>query len=133
VDYLLPNIDEARAFTGLQDPFDQIAALRGRGARTVIVTNGDAGSCAGDGAGCWQADACRCDAIDPSGSGDAFAAGVIAGIMRGWNVPQMLRFGSVLGASAARALGTTAGVFRAEEADAFLAAHPVTVREIAWN
>jgi sugar/nucleoside kinase (ribokinase family) len=133
IDYFLPNIDEAHAFTGLRDPFDQIAALQSKGAHTVIVTGGAAGSSAGDGTGRWQAGAYRLDTVDPSGSGDAFAAGVITGIVRGWPVPDMLRFGAALGASAARAIGTTAGVFRSDEAAAFVAAHPFEVKELAWK
>lgn len=133
VDYFLPNRDEAHALTGLRDPFGQIAALRAKGARTVVVTNGEAGSCAGDDAGRWSAGAYRLDAVDPSGSGDAFAAGVITGIVRGWPVPQMLRYGAALGASAARSIGTTAGVFRSDEAEVFIAANPLEVKELAWN
>jgi sugar/nucleoside kinase (ribokinase family) len=133
VDYFLPNADEARIFTGSREPFEQIAALRAQGARTVIITEGEAGCSAGNGAGNWQADAHHDAIVDPSGSGDAFAAGVITGILHGWNMPRMLRYGAALGASAARALGTTAGVFHADEAEAFIARHPIVVKEIAWN
>jgi sugar/nucleoside kinase (ribokinase family) len=133
VDYFLPNADEARIFTGLREPFEQIAALRAQGAHTVIVTEGEAGCSAGNSAGCWRADAHPGAVVDPSGSGDAFAAGVITGILRGWDMPRMLRHGTALGASAARAIGTTAGVFHMDEAEAFIARHPIVVKELAWN
>jgi sugar/nucleoside kinase (ribokinase family) len=133
IDYFLPNSDEARAFTGLGDPFDQIGALQARGARTVIVTCGADGSQAGSGGRRWHAAACNFKTVDPSGSGDAFAAGVITGIVRGWDLPQMLRYGSALGASAARAVGTTISVFHADEAEAFIAANPIEVKEVRWT
>jgi hypothetical protein len=39
----------------------------------------------------------------------------------------LLRYGSALGASATRAVGTTDGVFTAVEAEAFIAEHPLLV------
>jgi len=44
IDYFLPNNDEARAMTGKDDPFDQVRALIGMGAHTVIITQGKAGA-----------------------------------------------------------------------------------------
>ena len=67
--------------------------------------------------------------VDPSGAGDAFDAGVITGILRGWDLPQMLRFASALGASAVRAIGTTQGVFSTSEAEAFLAANHLEAKQ----
>lgn len=133
IDYFLPNADEARALTGAHDPFDQIAELQARGARTVIVTCGPDGACAADAAKAWHSAAHRFDAVDPSGSGDAFAAGIIAGIVRGRDLPALLRYGAALGASAARAVGTTTTVFRGNEAEAFIAAHPIEVEEVPWK
>ena len=128
--YFLPNDDEARVFTGASDPLDQIAALQARGANTVIVTCGPRGSFAGDKRRRWRAGAHRCDAIDPSGSGDAFAAGVITGIVHGWDLPRTLTYGSALGASAVRSVGTTESVFRSGQAEAFIAANPIEVEEV---
>lgn len=133
IDYFVPNSDEARAFTGAAEPHDQISSLRSRGARTVIVTCGAHGSVAGDDERIWHAEAFRLEAVDPSGSGDAFTAGVITGIVHGWNLPRMLRYGNALGASAARAVGTTSSVFGGDEASAFLARHPIEVREVRWK
>jgi sugar/nucleoside kinase (ribokinase family) len=133
IDYFLPNIDEGRVFTGAEDPLHQIAALQARGANTVIVTCGADGSFAGNGERRWRAAACHFDTVDPSGSGDAFAAGVITGIVRGWDLPAMLRYGSVLGASAARAVGTTTSVLDSGEVETFIAANPIEVKEVRWK
>jgi sugar/nucleoside kinase (ribokinase family) len=65
--------------------------------------------------------------LDPSGSGDAFAAGIITGALAGWDMPATLRYASALGASATRAIGTTDGVFTADEAEAFVAARTLEV------
>lgn len=130
VDYLLPNDDEAQLFTGKEDPVEQAAALQAAGAGTAIVTCGARGAVAARGAQRWRCGVYSTPVVDPSGCGDAFAAGVITGIARGWSLPTLLRYASALGASAARAVGTTDGVFRAREAEAFVAEHPLGV-EIA--
>lgn len=133
IDYFVPNDDEARLFTGADEPLDQIASLRARGARNIVITSGAEGCVAWRDGRVWRAPAHRLAAIDPSGSGDAFTAGVITGIARGWDLPQMLRYASALGASAARAIGTTKGVFHGAEADAFLQSHPLDVMELRWK
>jgi sugar/nucleoside kinase (ribokinase family) len=40
IDVFVPNEDEARAFTGLTDPLDQLHAFENAGAHTVIITRG---------------------------------------------------------------------------------------------
>ena len=75
----------------------------------------------------------RVDSIDPSGSGDAFAAGVVTGILRQWDMAKTLRYAAALGASATTAIGTTDGVFTAEQAQAFIEQHPLTVNGSEWG
>jgi sugar/nucleoside kinase (ribokinase family) len=120
IDYFLPNDDEARFLTGAENPLEQVRAFLARGAKTVIITQGQDGVTAARGKEYWRAGAYPASVVDPSGAGDAFAAGVITGILRGWNVPEMLRYGSALGVSATRAIGTTDGVFTAKEAAAYV-------------
>jgi len=131
VDYFLPNDDEARRLTGQTDTSRQIDALLGHGARTVIITRGPNGSVAARGRDRWEAASYRVETIDPSGSGDAFDAGIIAGVLRGWNMERTLRFAAALGASATTAVGTTDGVFGPHDAEAFLEDHPLEVRHYA--
>lgn len=128
-DYFLPNDDEARQITGLSDPLDQLRFFQAQGAHTVIITQGKSGAVAARDGRHWQVGAYVGQAVDPSGSGDAFSSGVITAIRHGWDMPRMLRYASALGASATRAVGTTDGVFTASEAEAFVAAHPLAVTE----
>jgi sugar/nucleoside kinase (ribokinase family) len=129
VDVFVPNEDEARAFTGLTDPLDQLQAFRKAGANTVIVTRGGLGSVAIRDGRIWNCGTYEMDVVDPSGSGDAFTSGVIQSMLKGWDLPQTLRYASAVGASATRAAGTTDSVFSAAEAEAFAAQHPLTVTE----
>jgi sugar/nucleoside kinase (ribokinase family) len=127
IDVFVPNEDEARAFTGLTDPFDQLRALEGAGAHTVVITRGGLGSVSSREGRRWRCGAYQMAVIDPSGSGDAFTSGVIRGLLEGWELPQTLRYASAVGASVTRAAGTTDSLFSASEAEDFIAKHPLTV------
>ena len=127
-DYFLPNEDEGYLLTGLKDPQDQLRAFLRMGAKTVFVTLGRNGILAGQGQRRWQAGIYDMELVDPTGSGDAFASGVVLGALRGWDMPTTIRYASALGASAIHALGTTDGVFTAAQTEAFLASHPLDVR-----
>jgi sugar/nucleoside kinase (ribokinase family) len=127
VDYFLPNDDEARRLTGCRDPMDQLHSLRAQGVQAVVITRGQDGALAGRGGEFWRCPTYPVQVLDPSGSGDAFAAGIITGALAGWDMPATLRYASALGASATRAIGTTDGVFTADEAEAFVAARTLEV------
>jgi sugar/nucleoside kinase (ribokinase family) len=133
IDFFLPNDDEAQRLTGATTPEEQLEVFLRHGVGTVVVTCGPNGSVAACGTQRWKADTYRVDCIDPSGSGDAFAAGVITGILRQWDLPQTLRYAAAMGASATTALGTTDGVFTASQTQAFLAKNPLEVTPLLRN
>jgi sugar/nucleoside kinase (ribokinase family) len=123
-DYFLPNEDEARALTGERDVRAQAERIAGAGARTVVIKRGADGAYVRSGDTVFELPAPPVEAVEPSGAGDAFAAGLIVGILEGWSLERSVRYASVVGASACTALGCYAGAFTREQADAFLAAHP---------
>lgn len=129
IDVFVPNEDEARAFTGLTDPGDQLREFERAGARTVIVTCGGEGAMAIRDGRVWACGAYQMEVVDPSGSGDAFTVGVIRGLLLEWELPRLLRYASAVGASVTRTSGTTDSVFSPAQAEAFIAAHPLAVSE----
>lgn len=128
VDYFVPNLDEARVLTGLSDPRLQAERLAEHGARTVMIKLGERGLHVRGEAGSFELDAPEVEVVEPSGAGDAFAAGLALAILEGWELERAARFASVLGASACTALGCEAGVFTRAAADAFLGDHPLSLR-----
>ena len=68
--------------------------------------------------------------VDGSGGGDAFDAGYICGLLRGYGPQGCLELASALGASCVRAIGTTPGVFTRAECDAFLKQHRLKIDEL---
>ena len=120
VDYFVPNDDEAAALTGEGDPRRQAERLLELGAGTVVVTMGERGLVAVSRDERIELPAPSVDFVEPSGAGDAFAAGLVYGLLQGWSLRRCLEFASVIGASACTKLGCTAGLFTRAEADAFL-------------
>ena len=120
VDYFVPNDDEAAALTGESDPRRQVESLLELGAGTVVVTMGERGLVAASRDETIELPAPRVDVVEPSGAGDAFAAGLVYGLLQGWALSRCLEFAAVIGASACTSLGCTAGLFTRAEADAYL-------------
>ena len=127
VGVFLPNTDEARQCTGLDDPLDQAQALRDRGARTVVVTMGGEGAVVVGSEGQWRVGAIPVKCVDSSGGGDAFAAGLIRGLQQGWPIDRCVQLGAVVGASCVQAVGCHDGVWDEAKALRALAETPPTV------
>lgn len=128
VDAFLPNEDEARLLTGLDDPVAQARRFVAIGAAVAVVTRGGDGLAAATRDGAWTAPAFPVEVVDGSGSGDAFDAGFILGLLEGWDLGRTLGFAAAVGASCCRRLGTTDGVFTRAEAEAFVARYPFALR-----
>lgn len=121
-DYFLPNEDEARWITGLDDSLQQAKALAKLAPRcTSVVTRGPRGAILARAGEVVDVGGHPMEAIDGSGAGDAFAAGLITGLLQDWPLQDTLEFASAVGASCTRAVGCIDGVFTFEEAMSFLA------------
>ena len=129
IDWFTPNDDESKLFTGTADTTEQMNVFMEHGASSVIITTGENGAVAGQGDARWRCGVYPTDVVDPSGSGDAFTAGVLTGVVRGMSMPDILRYGSALGSSCATAVGTTIGVFTAKQADAYIEQTELIVEE----
>ncbi len=123
VDVFVANEDEARVITDETSLRDQAMALRQAGARVAVITRGHRGLYAQDGAQTIEMGAFRVPLVDPSGCGDCFNAGLVAALLRGWDMVQALECGSAAGALAATALGCHCGVGTFAEVQRFLANH----------
>ena len=120
VDYFLPNDDEASRISGKTDPVDQALYFRSMGARTIVITRGSEGALAVRENELWRVPAFPVDAVDLTGCGDAFAAGLITSILRDRELPQTLAYASILGSSCSRAIGCYDSVLTATQAEAFI-------------
>ncbi|CAM3545942.1 sugar kinase [Stackebrandtia soli] len=103
-DLVLVGRDEAEALWGTTSA-DEIRAHLSR-PRTLVVKDGDIGATAfiGDDVRVFEA-APKVEVVEPVGAGDAFAAGYLAGVVRGFDPSKRLRLGHRLAARALRSAG----------------------------
>jgi sugar/nucleoside kinase (ribokinase family) len=127
VDVFVPNEDEARILTGEMMPELQAKALLGAGAQIVVITRGKQGLFANDGKRTVEMGIFHVPVLDPSGCGDCFTAGLIAGLIREWDIVRVLEFASAVGAIGATALGCTNGVPSFAEVERFIEENKVEV------
>jgi sugar/nucleoside kinase (ribokinase family) len=126
-DVFLPNTDESRVLTGESDPVKQAERFAAAGAGTVVITCGNEGSVVVSGKTRLRAGIHQLEYKGGTGSGDAFDAGFIAGMLEGCDLADCIRWGSAVGASCVRSINATDSVFTRAEAQAFLTANPLTV------
>jgi len=127
VDVFVPNEDEARLLTGQTSLARQAQVLRDAGTRKVVITRGRHGLYANDGEQTVEMGIFAVPLVDPSGCGDCFTAGLIAGLLQRWDTPQVLEFASAVGALGATALGCTDGVPSFKTVEEFLNEHTVSI------
>lgn len=109
-DYFMPSLSEAIELTGRKEPHDVASALRDEGVGTVCLKLGEEGCYVlGDGVEV-QVPVFRVNAVDGTGTGDAWDAGFLVGILKGWDIATSARFANAVGAMCVMATGATAGI-----------------------
>jgi argininosuccinate lyase len=102
VDGFLPNQHEASGLTGIDDPVAAGVDLHRRCGGWVVVKRGAEGAAAIDPTGSvLRIDAPPVEVVDTTGAGDAFNAGVLFGLSKGWTWPEALSFAARLGSTVA--------------------------------
>jgi len=106
VDIFMPSLTEARFLTGHSEPEAAATALRAMGALQCIIKCGAAGVLLDGPGGQQRLPAFDVTVMDTTSCGDAFCAGTVAGLARGWTLPESCRFGAATAALVAQGLGT---------------------------
>jgi len=101
VDYLIVNLEEGIA---ILDPVlsissvqsnDLLKLLQEKGAKNVVVTNGEKGSFAiSEDYEIFEMPAIKSKVVEKTGAGDAYASGFIASIMHGFEVEEGMKWGT---------------------------------------
>ena len=105
VDLLLANTDEAAVLTGGLDAEAAARKLTDIAGHVVVKRGGDGAVWAQRGGALIRFAARRVPVVDPTGAGDAFAAGLVAAWVRGADPRSALRLGGRLGAWAVSTVG----------------------------
>ncbi|MFQ6059321.1 MAG: carbohydrate kinase family protein [Anaerolineae bacterium] len=135
LDYFLPSFEEAQLIAKREAPADG-SAESPRSVAAFFLDHGVGTIGLKMGAeGCYlrtrdqelHVPAWKVDVVDTTGAGDAWVAGFLAGVTKGWDLDQTGRFANAVGALCVTAIGTTAGLRSMEETLAFMEkAEPLT-------
>ena len=109
-DFVTPNESEAQRLTGIDVADDAgirsaAGALRGQGAKAVVITLGARGVYALGPEGEVRVPAFAVSVVDTTAAGDAFSGGLAYGLASGLSLEQSLRWGCAAGALACTRLG----------------------------
>ncbi|NUW42325.1 carbohydrate kinase family protein [Nonomuraea rhodomycinica] len=102
----MPNAVEAMAYTGTDNPRDALYSLADK-VPLAVVTDGANGAMAIDSTTGEEAyvPAPRVRALDPTGAGDVFGAGIVLGTLSGWPLADRLAFAGVCAGLAVQQFG----------------------------
>ena len=115
LDLATPSLTEARAVSGELEPAAVAAWFRARGVTEVALTMGEAGCFVASEDTAAQIASIPVRAVDGTGSGDAFAAGLLHGRLAGWPLARAARFANAVGALSTTAVGAVEGLLNVEE------------------
>lgn len=102
---LLPNLEEGRLLTGLDDPDAIALALTSHAPLVALKLGGQGAIVARRDGDTSRVPTPAVDVVDPTGAGDAFAAGFLAAWLRSGDPLLAARSGVALGARACATLG----------------------------
>ena len=105
IDYITPNEDEARYYTGKKEPEEMADVFHGMGVENVIIKLGSRGCYFRSSRDEGYMPAYDIQAVDATGAGDNFIAGLASEILRGTTLREALAFASACGAICATAAG----------------------------
>ena len=115
IDYITPNEDEAKYYTGKEDPEEMADVFLGYGVRNVIIKLGARGCFFKNSEKKMSIPACDITAIDATGAGDNLIAGFASEILRGATVEEALIFGNACGAICATGIGASTALKNREQ------------------
>ncbi len=122
-DYITPNEDEARYFTGQHTPEKMADVFLELGVRNVIIKLGGEGCYLKNRTESIFSPAWEVRAADTTGAGDNFLAGFVSEILRGADHESALRFANACGAVCTTEAGASAALKSREQVLAWMKLH----------
>jgi sugar/nucleoside kinase (ribokinase family) len=116
LDVICPNLTEARGITGQESAERCAEWLRERGVSQVAIKLGREGAFALNEETAKHVAPFPVETRDETGAGDAFAGGLIHGLLQGWPLVRAVRLGNAVGALSTRGTGASSTLPDLEEA-----------------
>jgi sugar/nucleoside kinase (ribokinase family) len=107
IDYFVPSIDEAREMAGVAEPAAAARFFKSKGVKNCVITLAADGVFVSPQEGeDFRVPAFDIQVSDTTGCGDSFTAGIITGIIKGWDLKYAARFANAVAAKVAMGLGS---------------------------
>ena len=106
IDYITPNEDEARFFTGEDEPEKMAGVFLEKGVKNVVLKLGGKGCLLMNNDETIFMPAHSINVVDATGAGDNFMAGFVSELIRGSDMRDALAFANACGAICTTAVGT---------------------------
>lgn len=124
IDYFMPGLEEAKLICGLENRREVIRFFLDRGAKHTVFKMGGEGSSIA-----WlengeiqeiRIPAYKVPVVDSTGCGDAYCAGFIVGLSKGWSLEEAGRLGTAASALVITGLGSDASIVDLDQTIAFM-------------
>jgi sugar/nucleoside kinase (ribokinase family) len=115
VDYLTPNEDEAKYFTGKTEPEEMADIFLSYGIKNVVLKLGSKGCYFKNAKESFQLGALPIKAVDATGAGDNFVAGLTTELLHGCTPREAIRFANACGAICTTAVGASTALKNREQ------------------
>ncbi len=109
LDYFLPNLEQAHVISRRDNLREMAGFFLDRGVRAVGIKMSAKGCYVRSRDEEHTVPAFPVKEADPTGAGDAFVAGFIAGILKGWELRKTAEFANAMGALVVQSMGSTSG------------------------
>ncbi len=119
---LLPSEDEAKMLTDTKDSLTACKKLLNSGPKIVILKRGAKGSVVLTPDERIEVPSFKVKEVDPTGAGDCFDAGVVVGMLRGWDLKKIAKFANAVGALTVTKKGPMEGTPSLKQVNYLLAA-----------
>ena len=120
IDYITPNEDEAKYYSGKQDPEAMADIFLDYGIRNVVIKLGGKGCFFKNTQVSLQLPPHKIKAVDATGAGDNFLAGFASEILRGSTPQEALTFANACGAICTTAVGASTALQSREQVLKFM-------------
>jgi sugar/nucleoside kinase (ribokinase family) len=98
------------SFTGKKDPWEALRSIQQQGPEIVIMTLGKEGSLALWGDKSLRTPGFKVKAVDTTGAGDLFHAGIIYSLLQKWEPDTCLKFANLAAALSCQGLGSRSAI-----------------------
>ncbi len=120
LDVVMSSLEEARCYTGKQEPEEIADAYRSFGVETVMVKLGGQGLFVKDSRSACHIPAHKVNVIDTTGAGDAACGGFLYGYIRGWDLRRCGRLANAVGGLTVQQMGGAEAIHSLDETLAFM-------------